>query len=141
MIVDLAEGALWALVVTYDTEQDTLLTRTRDEYGGQEPEYWRPHPCHPGLLVGYVRDVHEVEDEYDDAARFESYDKTVALKLLRASQEIPWSAERSTELHQMNTGFYYHGVPDMGHVHEMHHAIARLVEWLDARQLSFDFGR
>jgi hypothetical protein len=139
MIVDLGKGRGWPITL-YDTDQDTLFVRTRDEDGGREPEYWRPHPEHPGLLVGYVLGKQVVRDDYDDPVRLESYDQTVALKLLRASLEPRWSAVRSAQLHA-NGALFYEGVPGMGEIHEMCHAMTSLGEWLDSRQLSFNFGR
>lgn len=137
MIVDLGKGRGWPIVL-YDTEQDTLFVRTRDEDGGKEPEYWSPHPQHAGLLIGYVLGKRVVRDD-DDDPRIESYDKTVGLKLLRASLESAWTPERSTVLHAMGARFY-EGIPDMGQIHEMCHAMTALDQWLDARQLKFDFG-
>ncbi len=81
-----------------------------------------------------------VRDDYDNPVRLEGYDETVALKLLRASLEPSWTPERSTALHAMGA-LFEEGIPDMGQVHDMCHAMAALDEWLDARQLKFDFGR
>lgn len=139
MIVDLGKGRGWP-VVLYDTVQGTLFVRTRDEDGGKEPEYWRPHPRHPGLLVGYVLGKQVVRDDYDDPVRLEGYDQTVALKLTRASLEPMWTPARSTELHAMGARFY-DGIPGMGDIHAMAHALMALAEWLDSQQLKFDFGR
>jgi hypothetical protein len=138
MIVDFWRGPFHTGVY-YDTEQDILFTGVRGEYGGPSPEYWRPHPEHPGLLVGYVLSERDLEEDEDGKlVRPDPFDDAVALKLTRASLEGRWSPWRSTELHAMNA-LVYAGYPDMGLVHTMAHALASLDEWLDARQLKFEF--
>src|SRR5262245_35542587 len=139
MIVNLAKGALWALIVSYDTEQDSLLTRTQDEFGGSEPAYWRPHPSNPNVLVGYVRDDHDVREWYDDPPKLEAYDRAVALKLLRASIEPDWDDRACLSLHQMGFG-EYDGIPGIGCVNELWHARQALAHWFADRQLNL-FGR
>lgn len=138
MIVDLSRGRGFPIDL-YDTVEDSLSTRTRPEFDGREPEYWRPHPHNPNVLVGYVRDEYDEREWWDDPIKPVPFDHTVGLKLRHASVEPAWDQGACDRLHCMGVRFY-EGLPDIVRVNELWHARQALAKWFADKQLSL-FGR